>query len=102
MFHSPSNIFPIGFKSVRESASILEIGRRAEYTCEILDDGTKPMFKVTCSDEPNNPIVQDSASGSWLQFVKRTNEIQAVRKSKPSVSGPDRFGLAEPAVLRII
>ena len=87
---------------MRESASILEIGKRADFTCEILDDGSKPMFKVTCSEEIHNPVIRDSASGAWLDFVKRTNEIQQVRKAKPSVSGPDRFGLAEPAVLRII
>ena len=102
MFHSSANIFPIGFKSVREAASIIELGKRAEFTCEILDDGQKPMFKVTCSDDPHNPIVKDSASGAWLDFVKKTNDIQQVRKTKPSVSGPDRFGLAEPSVLRII
>ena len=102
LFHSVANIFPIGFKSVREAASILEVGKRAEYTCEVLDDGSKPMFKVTCSEDPHNPIIRDSASGAWLDFVKRTNEIAAVKKSKPSVSGPDRFGLAEPSVLRII
>ena len=50
-FHSSSNIFPIGFKSVREHASLYAIGQRAEYTCEILDDGSKPMFKVTCSED---------------------------------------------------
>lgn len=75
LFHTASNIFPIGFKSVREAASIVEVGRRAEFTCEILDDGQKPMFKVTCSDEPHNPVLRDSASGAWMDFVKRTNEI---------------------------
>ena len=102
MFHSAANIFPIGFKSVREAAGILEVGRRAEYTCEILDDGSKPMFKVTCSEDPQNPVISDSASGAWLVFVKKTNEIQQIRKAKPSVSGPDRFGIAEPSVMRII
>ena len=102
LFHSASNIFPIGFKSVREAQSILEIGKRADFTCEVLDDGQKPMFKVTCSEEPHNPVIKDSASGAWLEFVKRTNDIQTIKKSKPSVSGPDRFGLAEPSVLRII
>ena len=76
LFHSASNIFPIGFRSVREAAGIKEIGRRADYTCEILDDGSKPMFKVTCSEEPDNPVIRDSASGAWLDFVKRTNDIQ--------------------------
>ena len=81
---------------------ILEVGRRAIYTCEVLDDGVKPMFKVTCDDDPHNPIISDTASGAWLHFIKKTNEIQPVPKVKPSVSGPEKFGIAEPAVLRII
>jgi hypothetical protein len=70
-FHTASNIFPIGFKSVREHMSVLAVGRKALYTCEILDDGAKPLFKVTCSDEPDDPIIRDTASGAWIEFVKR-------------------------------
>ena len=74
-FHTQTNIFPIGFKSQRDAMGIVEVGKRAIYTCEVLDDGTKPMFKVACDDDPHNPIISDTASGAWLHFVKKTNDI---------------------------
>ena len=69
---------------------MVQKGRRADYTCEILDDGQKPLFKVTCSDDPHNPIVRDSASGAWFHIVNK------------HVSGPFQFGLTEPSVLKLI
>ena len=74
-FHSPTNIFPIGFKSVRTFSSIIEVGKRAEYTNEIIDDGQKPIFKVTCSEDLQNPIVKDSASAAWLEVIKKINNL---------------------------
>jgi hypothetical protein len=65
-YHSEKNIFPIGFKSLRRGTSMTQIGKQDEYICEILDGGQKPMFKVTCSSDPNNPIMQNSSSGVWI------------------------------------
>ena len=65
-FHTERNIFPIGFKSVREHQSIIKAGDRAEYICEIEDGGTKPTFKVTPSEDPEHPIVKDSSTGCWV------------------------------------
>ena len=41
-YHTATNIFPIGFKSIRVHHSAKSVGGRAEYTCEILDGGEKP------------------------------------------------------------
>jgi len=101
-FHTGSNIFTIGFKSVRDHQSMFTIGARANYTCEILDGGKGPLFKVTCSEDPSNPIIKDTASGVWVEFCRKINETTQARKGKPSVSGPDRYGLSEPAVLRLL
>ena len=71
---------------------------RCEYICEILDGGTAPIFKVTCADEPENPIVKDASSGAWIEVYKRINELNGSMRKHVTVSGPDRYGLAEPAV----
>jgi F/Y-rich N-terminus len=55
-YHSEHNLFPIGYISIRTHASIFHKGQKAEYTCEILDGGDKPMFRVTSSEDPEHPI----------------------------------------------
>ena len=38
-YHSEKNIFPIGWKSVREGTSCFNMNKREKYVCEILDGG---------------------------------------------------------------
>lgn len=78
------------------------IGGRAEYICEILDGGDRPLFKVTPSEEPDKPIIRDSTSGCWLEIVKRIESMTNIRKGKVTVSGPDRYGLQEAPVMQLI
>lgn len=73
-YHSEKNLFPIGFKSVREHSSIKKLGERALYTCEILDGGNKPLYKIIPHEDPENYIVKESSSGCWVKkfnFFKR-------------------------------
>ena len=60
------------------------------------------MFKVTCSSEPNKPIMQMSSSGVWIEICKRINELNGGQRTKVTVSGPDRYGLAEPGVSQLL
>lgn len=41
-YHSEKNLFPIGFKSMREHNSQRRLGERCQYICEITDGGLKP------------------------------------------------------------
>lgn len=50
-YHTEKNLFPIGFKSVREHQSVNIPGERCQYICEILDGGSKPLYKVTAMDD---------------------------------------------------
>jgi hypothetical protein len=67
-FHTEKNLFPIGFKSIREHSSMLKLGERALYICEILDGGNKPIYKLTPHEDPENPIVKESSTGCWVNF----------------------------------
>jgi len=102
-YHSEHNLFPIGFKSIRSYASIFEKGKRAQYTNEILEgpDG-KPLYRVTSSEDPDNPIVRDSSTGCWVYICHKVNDIADVKKQKVTISGTERFGLLEPNVCRIL
>ena len=74
-FHSSSNIYPIGFKAVRDHQSCVKANGRAHYTCEILEQNDKPVFKVTSSEFPHDAVVKDSCSGAWMVFANKINEL---------------------------
>jgi hypothetical protein len=88
-FHSHSNIYPIGFKSIRTAQSIYTLGDRADFVNEIYEENGKPMFKTTCMEDPDNPIIKDNCSGIWCEIIKRVNEVTKARcGDKISISGP--------------
>ena len=101
-YHSEKNIFPIGWKSVREGTSCFNINKREKYICEILDGGQKPLFKVTPMSDPENPLISNASSGVWIEICKRVNELQGGGRQKVTVSGPDRYGLTEPGVGQLL
>ena len=102
LYHSEKNIFPIGYISVREHMSVLHPGERCQYLCEILDGGIKPLYKVTPLDDPENSITKDSSTGCWIEICKKLNDIQHTRRSNVTVSGPERFGLSDLHVIKMI
>ena len=79
-YHSEKNFFPLGYKALREYTSMFKLNERCTYICEILDGGARPIFKVTCSDDPNNPLVRDSSSGVWIDICKKINELQGGKR----------------------
>jgi F/Y-rich N-terminus len=68
-FHSEKNLFPVGFKSIREHSSMFKLGERTQYTCEILDGGNKPLYKLTSNEDPENPIIKESSTGCWVKLI---------------------------------
>ena len=58
------------------------------------------MFKVISSEDPENQMIKESASGCWFEYAKKIESLQNARKgSKVTVSGPDKFGLKEYSVV---
>jgi hypothetical protein len=54
---------------------MFRLNGRCEYICEILDGGNAPIFKVTCTEDPDNPLIKDSSSGAWIDICKKINEL---------------------------
>lgn len=106
LYHSGRNIFPVGYKSIREHSSMFKPKDRMQYLCEILDGGQKPLFKVTPMAEgevmEDYTIIKESCTGCWIVICNKVNEIQKSRRSKVTVSGTDRFGLWDPNVVKLI
>ena len=101
-YHSEKNIFPIGYKSVREHTSMFSLDRRAEYTCEILDGGPKPQYKVTSSEDPEHPIIKDSSTACWSVVGNAINKLQGNKRKKVTISGTERFGLCDSKVSKLL
>ena len=76
--------------------------QKARYTCEIMDGGLKPIYKVTCSDVPDSPIIKDSSTGCWVYICKKVNDMAEHKKQKVTISGTERFGLLEDTVRKIL
>ena len=68
-YHTEKNLFPIGFKAMREHGSMNSLGERALYTCEILDGGSKPLYKLTPHEDEDNPIIKESSTGCWVKYI---------------------------------
>ena len=101
-YHSEKNIFPIGYKSVREHTSMFSLERRAEYICEILDGGEKPQYKVTSSEDPEHPIIKDSSTACWCVVGSAINKLQGNKRKKVTISGTERFGLCDSKVSKLL
>ena len=81
---------------------MVKTGKKCQYTCEILDGGTEPLFRVTCSDE-SEPIIQNSSTSCWNIIINKINEISPEKmRTSFSVSGPEKYGLTEPIVYKLI
>jgi len=98
------HIWPIGFTSSRLFTSMITPDKKVKYTSQIIDGGDKPEFMIVAEDDPENPIISHSPSGSWSTVLKRVLGKTATEDSKKnvSVSGTLRFGLAHPVVSHLI
>ncbi|KAI8638728.1 F/Y rich C-terminus-domain-containing protein [Parasitella parasitica] len=72
-------------------------------TCTIIDSDGRggPKFQITAADQPNDPIIANSATGAWTVIVRKTNEIRQ-RDLSNSASGPDYFGFKHPTIAKMV
>jgi len=103
-FHSSSYIWPVGYKSVRQFASMRDPEIRINYINEILD-GEQPTFRVTPEDEPEKPVCASSPTAAWKIIIEKVNSMKTTKTGKrmfSAVSGPEYFGFASPAIAKLI
>ena len=101
-YHTENNLFPIGYKVTREAQSMTKKGEKAIYTCEILDNGDKPKYRIVCNDNPNEPIEENSSTGCWKVVAERINELNDKKRPKVTISGTERFGLCDNIVVQLM
>jgi len=104
LFSSSKYIWPNGFESQRIHPSYLEPSQRVIYTSKIIDAGDRPKFAVIASDDPDNPIIANSASTAWTHVITKVNYAKDPDKRRKTctVSGPEMFGYNDPLIIALI
>ncbi|KAI9255621.1 F/Y-rich N-terminus-domain-containing protein [Phascolomyces articulosus] len=100
-FHNERYIFPVGYTVSRTYPSMKDPTSNTVITSTILDGGDGPRFHVIASDQPDEPIIANSATGAWTVVVRRSNEIRH-REHSNSASGPDYYGFKHPTIAKLI
>lgn len=103
-FHSRRYIFPLGYKSRRSYYSLKDPNTRCDYTQEVIlnpKNSKEPIFRLTCEDDPENPIQSSTPSGVWsevLERIKPQREAIVGRVLHSTISGPEQFGFSHPII----
>ncbi|KAG2226682.1 hypothetical protein INT45_001029 [Circinella minor] len=100
-FHNERYIFPVGYTVSRTYPSMKDPNNNTVITSTILDGGDGPRFHVIAADQPDEPIIANSATGAWTVVVRRSNEIRQ-REHSNSASGPDYYGFKHPTIAKLI
>lgn len=107
-FHTPNFIYPIGYKIIRFYWSMRRPNKRCRYICSIADVCGRPEFRVLVQ-EPNEEDIELRDSSPRLVWQRVLEPLAQLRKTNQLVqifpkyvTGEDLFGLAEPAVVRIL
>lgn len=56
---------------------------------------------IEAEDQPNKPIVANTATGAWTSVVREANAIRH-RDHSNSASGPDYFGFSQATIRKMI
>ena len=104
-YHTRHFIYPVGFLSERSYSSYCPPGTKTVYTCEVLDGGERPEFKITASDDVDNPIVAVDPTAAWRVVDQRVQAVllspaDSRRQIVQHLRGAVYFGLAHPSVIR--
>ncbi|CAH1796181.1 unnamed protein product [Owenia fusiformis] len=101
-FHDELNIYPVGYCSTREYASIVSIDKPCTYTCKIIDSGTHPVFEISPDDCPEKTIRANSGSDCHSALLTAINETRGCELVDTKGKGPEFFGVSHPTIQNLI
>jgi len=111
-FHSPTCIYPVGYKVARFYWDRETLGRRKKYICTIVDSNGYPEFVVE-QQERGHPVCdpeeisrRPSPLLSWNDIIgtvaRMNREKDNIKVFLDQITGEDLFGLTEMSVIRIL
>ncbi|KAH8555052.1 hypothetical protein BGW37DRAFT_482272 [Umbelopsis sp. PMI_123] len=101
-YYNERYIWPVGYCIKRTYMSMKNKHENTEYTCTIEEDGDAPKFCIVADDDTDHPIEASTATGAWGNVVRQANRIRGRGHLSCSVSGPEYFGYAHPAIADLI
>ena len=87
-----------------EYKDIQDPNTKSLYRCEILDGGSKPLFKIT-SEKLSKIFTGKSPTACWKQILDEINDTLKANNLpvvKTQVAGPEYFGLNDPVIVEAI
>ncbi|KAF0546685.1 ino80 complex subunit iec3 [Gigaspora margarita] len=100
-FHNERYIWPVGYAVKRAYNSMINAESQTMYVCKIEDGGDGPKFVIEAEDQPDKPIIANTATGAWTSVVREANAIRH-RDHSNSASGPDYFGFSQATIRKMI
>jgi hypothetical protein len=59
-FKAGDIVYPVGFKTSRKHISMVNASNKCVYTSEVMELGGKPLYRVTCHDDPPETVENTS------------------------------------------
>lgn len=101
-FHCEEAIFPVGYVSTRNYASICDPTASCLYTCKISDANGLPRFEIVPENDQSATIVGGSPDMCHSILLQRINDSLSLNVVSTRPRGNDFFGLTHPAVMNLI
>ncbi|KAI9314748.1 hypothetical protein BX666DRAFT_1963106 [Dichotomocladium elegans] len=100
-FHNQRYIYPVGYKVKKWYRSMVDPRSDTQYTCEILDGGQEPIFRLEADDNPGDVYMGPTPTTVWTIAVRRAFAIRNMDYGHNPV-GPDFFGLRKNTIAKMI
>lgn len=101
-FHNEHHIFPAGYCSSRTYLSIKDPAHQCLYTCTIVDASYGPRFEIIPEDDPEHPLVGNSASECHRNLLKAVYSKCGKEVVTIEGQGARFFGISHPTVQNLI
>ncbi|KAI9283903.1 hypothetical protein BC943DRAFT_327303 [Umbelopsis sp. AD052] len=100
-FHNQRYIYPVGYRVKKWYRSMVDPLNDTQYTCEILDGGKEPIFRLQADDNMDEVFTGPTCTTVWTIAVRRAFAVRNMEYGHNPV-GPDFFGLRKNTIAKMI
>ncbi|GAB5593091.1 hypothetical protein Unana1_07991 [Umbelopsis nana] len=100
-FHNQRYIYPVGYRVKKWYRSMVDPLNDTQYSCEILDGGKEPIFRLQADDNMDEVFTGPTCTTVWTIAVRRAFAVRNMEYGHNPV-GPDFFGLRKNTIAKMI